>query len=376
MLQSLLLWIFIACIAVQVGFVLFLFTRFFILFQKEDIDKNKRRHTTILICAKNEAHNLKKYLPNILTQDYTDEKGKRLFDVLVVNDASTDDSEIALKELKNQFPHLYSIHISPEEPRIFKGKKFALSKAVPTITSEWILMTDADCQPASNQWLSLMTKPFAEGKEIVCGYGAYDKAKGFLNGFIRWETLHTFLQYACYAKTGLPYMAVGRNLACTKDVLIKAQQSEIWNALPSGDDDLLIQICGTKENTAIVVTPDSFTFSEAKKTWKEWLHQKQRHLSTGKYYKAQTQFLLALYAFSHALFWLFFFSLLFTNEWKTVVILFFIRTIIYWVLWAAVESRLKEKRLQALMPLYDVSWALYNFVLSPFIFFKNKQQWK
>ena len=59
---------------------------------------------------------------------------------------------------------------------------------------------------------------------------------GRLNWFIRYETLHTFLQYYSFWKAGIPYMAVGRNLAASKAIFLRAQDHPAWSKLPSGDD--------------------------------------------------------------------------------------------------------------------------------------------
>lgn len=376
MLHGILFWLFVLSIAVQCGYALYFFTRLFTLPRLKGKGKKELQKVSVIICAKNEAENLVRYLPAVLSQDFTDAQGMPLYEVLVVNDASDDATENVLQQLQMRYPHLRYIHIDPKEPRTFKGKKFALSKALETVSHELLLLTDADCEPASEAWLSLMTEPLLEGKEIVCGYGAYRQTKGFLNTFIRWETVHTFLQYASYAAAGLPYMAVGRNLACTKQTLIKAQQSDAWNALPSGDDDLLVQACGTKENIAVVTQARAFTYSDPKKNRNDWIHQKQRHLSTGKYYKPFNKLLLGGYAISHALAWLLFFVLIFFSDWSLIFTVFMMRCSIYWIIWKAAATRLKEKKLLRWMPLCDLSWGLYNFVLSPFIIFKNKQQWK
>src|SRR5690606_5721565 len=150
---------------------------------------------------------------------------KPLFEVVVVNDASEDGSSKVLEEFSKKYPHLKIVSISKEEPRLFKGKKFALSKGVENAENSWLLLTDADCLPASPDWISRMVQPLLEGKELVAGFGAIRFQKGFLNAFVRWETMHSFLQYSTYAHAGKPYMAVGRNMACIKAVFLKAKES-------------------------------------------------------------------------------------------------------------------------------------------------------
>src|SRR5690606_19303744 len=128
-----------------------------------------------------------------------------------------------------------------------------------------------DCIPASEFWMQRMIAPFSKGAEIVLGYGPYYKAKGFLNKIIRFETFHTALQYLSYALAGLPYMGTGRNLAYKKELFLKNKGFSAHNHLPGGDDDLFINATATGKNTSIVIEKDSFTFSEPKKTWSEWV---------------------------------------------------------------------------------------------------------
>jgi len=299
-----------------------------------------------------------------------------MYEVIAVNDASTDDTAQVLQELELQNDNLNVVTISPHTERNLPGKKYALSQGVAQAKYNWLLLADADCTPATGKWIQYMVAPLAAGKEIVAGYGGYLKTAGSLNAFIRWETLHTFLQYSTYIKVGKPYMGVGRNLACTKAVLQKAQQSEIWNALPSGDDDLLVSICGYKNNTAVICTQDAFTYSDAKKTWQEWMNQKQRHLSTGKYYKSNIKLLLGMYGVSHAALWLCFLVLLFTSYWKMVILLMVIRCTVYWLLWMVTNIKLQEKNQVYLFPFFDIGWMIYNFAFLPYITWKNKKNWK
>jgi glycosyltransferase involved in cell wall biosynthesis len=361
-------WIFISAIVVQCAYAVYFFIRIFAPSRKTPLAEPKG--VSVIICAKNEAEQLRKNLPSVLSQKYA---GK--FEVIVVNDASTDNTAQVLQELEQQYDNLWDVIISPTEERTLQGKKFALSKGVEHASYDWLLLTDADCKPFSDQWLERMITPLGGGKEIAAGYGGYNRAPGILNAFIRWETLHTYLQYRTYAKAGMPYMAVGRNMACTKRVLQKAQQDPLWNALPSGDDDLLVRIAGTAHNTAVVTARAAFTYSDAKATWKEWAAQKQRHLSTGKYYKLHIKWLLSLYGITHAIGWICYFTLL-PFHWAAALLLMGIRCKVYWVLWSVMAGKIREKKLIYLFPFFDVGWMIYNFAFFPYIALKNKKTWK
>lgn len=368
--ESFLFWFFFAAIAIQCGYAFYFFTRIYVLPSKRDYPQEHNIPVSIIICAKNEAHNLAENLPSILTQTYLH------YEVIVVDDASTDNTPSVLATFKKNYNNLQVVTITTNEPRKFKGKKFALSKGVAVAQHEHLLLTDADCKPASENWIQKMAAPFHNNKEIACGYGGYYHHVGLLNAFIRWETMHTFLQYATYTLAGKPYMGVGRNMATTKTMFSKAQSSSAWNELASGDDDLLVQASDNPRKIAIVAHKDAFTMSEAKANWAEWLKQKQRHISTGKYYHSRTKLLLGVYAISHALCWVLFFALVSWSYFSMVFILFFLRCFLYWTIWQSTAAKLRDKKLWLWIPLCDFGWALYNIILSPFIFWKNKTQWK
>jgi glycosyltransferase involved in cell wall biosynthesis len=375
-LLTVVLWLFLLAVAAQLIYAFYFFRRISALPAGKSLTQAARRPVSVIICAKNEAANLKKNLPAILAQRYTNDAGIPLFEVVVVNDASTDDSEAVIMQLQQQYDHLQYVAIPLDADRALKGKKFALSKGVVAAQNDWLLLTDADCMPASGDWLGLMTAPLAERKEIVAGYGGFYRRPGVLNAFIRWETKHTFLQYSTYIMAGRPYMAVGRNMACTKYIVLKAQRSEVWNEVTSGDDDLLVSVGADEHNTAVVADRDAFTWSEARATWNEWIHQKQRHLSTGKYYNDNLKALLGFYGASHTDVWICFFILLFSSQWKTAAAIMVVRCVVYWVIWGKAARRLNEKRLIFLFPFFDIGWMVYNFAFFPYITWKNKEHWK
>lgn len=375
-LANVLFIIFLVSATIQIGYVLYYFAHIFSLPTVRPSHKEEAiEPVSVIICAKNEAKNLNLYLPSVLAQRYTNDAGNYRFEVIVVDDASTDDTKQVLQRLSEQYDHLKIVTVDPNEQRVFKGKKHALSKALGKASHGLLVMTDADCEPASEDWLYHMVQPLLHDKEIVLGYGKYRSNDSFLNRFIRWETMHTFLQYATYNQAGQPYMAVGRNLACKKELLLKAQQSNSWNKIPSGDDDLLIATTATKKNTTVVAHPNAFTISDTKDTFDDWVAQKQRHMSTGKYYELCRKLSLGLYGVTHAAFWLSFIIGLFIVFSPALLLIFVARCIVYWGVWRYTAEILKEKDLTKFFPVFDFGWMVYNFALSPFIIWKNKDRW-
>ncbi|MCC7532698.1 MAG: glycosyltransferase, partial [Bacteroidia bacterium] len=169
---------------------------------------------SVIIAARNELENLQKNLIAILEQDYPD------FEVIVVNDCSWDGSQAWLEELQKTYTHLKVSQLIEQE-KYPTGKKFALTIGIKASKYNLLLFTDADCEPTSNQWIKLMQSKFTPNKEIVLGFSPYRRQKGFLNRFIRFETLITAQFYLSMALSGNAFMGVGRNLAYRKELFFK-----------------------------------------------------------------------------------------------------------------------------------------------------------
>ncbi len=347
---------------VQSYFYLFLFRKYTSF--RQSVIENKNRAISVVVCAKNEADNLKSLLPGLAQQDHPS------FEIVLVDDASTDNT---LKEMLS-FEEAYVnsnfkvtiIQISAADS---KGKKEALSKAIQMAKNEYILLTDADCQPVSEKWITYMTSPFSDEKAIVLGYGAYQKVKNsFLNKLIRFETLFTALQYFSYALNGKPYMGVGRNLAYKKEAFISAGGFKDHTHIKSGDDDLLISQIANQNNTAICDHKESFTSSKPHTRFRNWIRQKRRHITTATQYKPVTKILLGLFFISQLSLYALAVISLITETFRFIIIpLFLIRLLFWYITIYKAAVRLNEKDLIAFGPLYEISIIFIQL----YIFLKN-----
>src|SRR5690606_27730585 len=191
---------------IQLYYILFVYSKLALHKVKSFQESTTIPPLSVIICAHNEEKNLKQFLPSILNQDYPD------FEVIVVNDYSTDETKWILEDFKRKYAHLHVVDIK-EHIRLKNSKKFALTLGIKAAKHEVLIMTDADCEPQSNQWLKEIAGAYAEGKEIVLGYSPYFKRTGFLNKLIRFETAHTAMSYLSYALKRDAYMGDGRNLS-------------------------------------------------------------------------------------------------------------------------------------------------------------------
>jgi len=333
----------------------------------------EQQPVSVVIAARNEYHHLKKNLPAILEQKYPD------FEVVVVNHVSDDETADYLKEMQTNYPHLKIITIE-RDLNFFHGKKFPLSIGIKSAAHEILLLTDADCKPASPYWISRMASNYNEQTEVVLGYGPYTKEKGFLNRLIRYDTFLVALQYLSFALAGKPYMGVGRNLSYRKSLFMKNKGFIAHYSVASGDDDLFINEVARKENTQVEISPEAFVYSEPKRTFSEWLRQKRRHLTTGKKYKPKYKFLLGTFSLSLGIYYLSLITLfavtiqpiLLYVALGSVSLRFISRIIIH----KKVLGRLQEKQLLLFSLLWEPVHMLFMMVVGFLGLFTKTTQWK
>lgn len=325
---------------------------------------------SVVICAKNEAPNLRENLPFIMQQDYPD------FEVLVVDDGSEDQTSELLSQYSKQYGNLRILSLSKEEKK-GAGKKYALRKGIENARHAVLLLTDADCRPATKNWVREMASLITEQHKIVLGVSPYKQEASFLNDLIRYETLQTTLQYSGLALLGLPYMSVGRNVCFDKHLW----QSKTWTeeelSIPSGDDDLVIQTLASRQNTSVCLSKESFTYSKATKTWAAWIKQKMRHYEPGKLYKLSHRLILGSYLSAKLLFYLFLICYLFqAHSFEEAIALL----CTFWLAMAIVNN-ISQKRLH--MPLrrkgmliYDLLYTAFTIALGSISRFKPSRNWK
>lgn len=324
---------------------------------------------SVLICAKNEAHNLKEFLPSILAQKYSN------FEIVLINDASTDTTLEVMEQFRNKNSNIKIVDIKNIEA-FWGNKKYALTLGIKAATHEHLLFTDADCKPKSNRWIQEMTSQFSTDKTIVLGYGKYESKKTFVNLLVRFETLLTALQYFTYSKLGSPYMGVGRNLGYTKSEFFKTNGFISHMNVKSGDDDLFIQEAATRSNTTFTINPDSYTISNPPLTFKEWFRQKRRHVSTASYYKFKHKFFLGLFFISKFTFYTLTLLLYFLFSWKmiTPVVAFYFIT--FYIVLGITAKKFEEKKLILFLPFLEISLLIFQFSIFISNTFSKPTHWK
>lgn len=364
------LYSFCAALVVQLFFYWFFYSRIAFHRSKIKIDNVEFPPLSVIISARNEQENLEKYLPIVLEQSYPN------FEVVVVDDCSIDATIDVLRTMKKRYPE--RLHVTQVKPsRGFdSSKKFALTMGIKAARYENLVFTDADCYPTSNQWLKYLGGALNK-RPMVLGYGGMIKEKGLLNALIRFETAVIGMQYLALAKAGLPYMGVGRNLAYKAHLYHKQKGFSKHLHLKSGDDDLMVNAASDSKNTSIALNEFCITKTPAKSTFRKWIIQKKRHLTTASRYKWKHKFILTLLPLSQMIFSVSFITLLFFPEWRLYALMgLLIRLLTQLLIWFYSFKQLDEKHLFWLGPIFE----LFFMVFYPYLAMSNTidrfNEWK
>jgi cellulose synthase/poly-beta-1,6-N-acetylglucosamine synthase-like glycosyltransferase len=353
---------------------LFYYTFFYlaVYFYKPSGIKSKKEAVSVIICARNEAENLRNFLPAVLQQDYPD------YEVIVVNDCSEDNSYEVLGELLQKYPHLKISNVN-KDPKFTHFKRFAQFIGIKAAKNEILLFTDADCKPDSEKWIEGMTSCFNDKISFVLGYGGYFAERGLLNKYVRYDSMTIAMQYLGMAIRGIPYMGVGRNLAYRRSAFFSNKGYGAHNHLISGDDDLFVNTNASGKNTCVEFSNGTHTRSVPSSGLREWFTQKKRHLTTGPYYKFMDKLLLITEPFTRIIFYSSFIALLaFSFLLPIVLSVFGLRIIIQIIVFTLVSKKLNEKG----MLVYSLFFDIFSPIINTIVYLSNnrnrsvKNRWK
>ncbi len=328
---------------------------------------------SVVICARNEAENLSRFLPDVLNQNYPS------FEVVVVNDCSEDNTYDILGGFMKQYPHL-KVSMIQKDPAFRHTKKLALLIGIKAASNDLIVLTDADCRPVSDMWLHAVAGAAAGEKcDMVLGYGGYMEEKGLLNSYIRYETMFIAMQYFGMTMAGRPYMGVGRNMAYRKSFFFDKGGFGPHNHIMSGDDDLFVNRNATRDNCTLMHAPDSFTRSVPSHTIIEWVKQKRRHLTAAAYYRSSDKIRLAAEPVSRvAWYGLLAAMIIMLASWPVVALLALARLVMRTVIMKRAATTFNEPRIWFISLFFDI---LAPF-LTGFLFLtsrrkgKGREKWK
>ena len=251
---------------------------------------------SVIIASENEATELEKNLPTILNQDYPD------YEVIVVNNGSTDESENLLQSLKNQYPHLYFTFVPFAYDRKFSTRKLALTIGIKAAKGDVVLFIEPYSNPVSEKWISSMVAELTEGKDVVLGYSFYNKTNKLFNRMARFDNHLYSMQYLSMALKDKPYTGTYRNIAYRKHLFFENKGFASYLNLENSEDLFINQIV-KKDNTAVALSQDSF-IETCLSSFSLWKQIKKSYSAVNTYFKSCAPALFKFEAFMRCFFYL------------------------------------------------------------------------
>lgn len=211
---------------------------------------------SVVIAARDEADQIADCLTGLIGQTYPADR----YEVLVVDDGSTDDTPAISAEFAARHTRIRSIEVT-DAFRHMAAKKRPLSEGIRAARGSIILTTDADCDVPTT-WISGMVSHFDAGADAVIGFSQVKNAGDPLTPAERIQALD-FLALmsasAGAANLGVPLAASGQNFGYRKALFERVAGFEEIAHRPSGDDVLLLQLF-RRAGAKIVFADDPHTF--------------------------------------------------------------------------------------------------------------------
>ncbi|MDR3129638.1 MAG: glycosyl transferase [Tannerellaceae bacterium] len=250
---------------------------------------------SIVLYVERDVETLQEQLLSLLSQDYPS------YEVVVVIDDTSGQSEVILKGLEEKHSNLYHTYI-PEGAKYVSRKKLALTIGIKAAKHDILLFTEVRCHPVSNKWIASLSQAYTPETEIVQGLCGYRYTDGFMHRFIAYDNLIEGMQYLSATLAHHPFTGNGRNLSYRKSLFFNKKGYYQSLALRDGDDDLFVNESATPKNTRIVYSADSLTETPPVAEFRQWMATKFARAVTSSHYKGAMPLFFRMETLSYFLF--------------------------------------------------------------------------
>ena len=297
MIAQLLLWTLLISGTIYAGFIVYLHSG---MSQLDPPAPSRNLRFTVLVVAHNEAEQIAACVESLLGQDYPE----NLLEIILIDDRSADGTGDIMKRYGEQFDHIRVLHIA-KTPPAFSPKKYALTQGIAAATGEWILTTDADCQPPST-WLSKTASYVSPGTEMIIGPAPLQPNGTFISKMSALDALAADSIAAGTAGWNMAIQSTGRNFGYQKQLLQEIDGYQGIEQILSGDDTLLLQKARrqAKCRAVYIADPDVAVPSPAPELFMDRVHQRRRHVSGSLYFPRRVKTGYFLFYLSNSVLWI------------------------------------------------------------------------
>ena len=255
----------------------------YILIRKNKISVNTEKHpVSVVITAQNDAEFLKNNLKYFLEQDYP------VFEVIVVDDCSYDDTQTVLAHYKQQYSNLKVTTIKPDA-KFLHTRKLAVNLGMKAASYDIVLFSEANCIPSSDKWIDIMQSAFRPHTNVVIGYSMYIKANTFMGNIIFLDRFIRNLRTIGFALRKRAFRGDGTNVAYRKKAYF-ANNCFAGNAnKEAGYDALPVKELSDGKNIEVVLFSGAHMYVDYIDLKREWRHYKMLYFQHRKYCKSGTK---------------------------------------------------------------------------------------
>ena len=350
------------------------------------LTENFKSNTTfsIIIPIRNEAENISKLLQDIDNQTYP----KHLYEVIIADDASTDNSVSIIEDFKKEAKCKITVLKLSDIDQNTSPKKRAITQAIELANGELITTTDGDCRVAAN-WLRSLAQFYAQKQSVLISGGVsfFDKIEendSFLVSIWNKIQIIEFASLVGSAASSMfvqqPNMCSGANLTYKKSVFYEVNGFAGNENLASGDDEFLMHKIAKKypSGAHFIKNAAAIVETQAHISLKSFYFQRKRWASKWKHYTAWQPTLLAIFIFmsnlSFLLLPIFFFLQILDSE--LFIIGFCLKTIAEFILLSVFCEFLNKKKVIPLIPLVQLIYPFYVVFFGLVVQGKTEYFWK
>jgi len=370
----------LACMVLTILTVCFLLCYglliFFYFYQWNKLESYQPKYSSpttfvsVIIAARNEEATLPQLIEDLKAQTYL----SHLFEVIVVNDHSTDNTAAIV----NDFGADWQM-ILPNAEGNHSSKKNAIASGIERAKGELLLITDADCH-VTKEWIKTMASFYEEkGAAFIAAPVKFTHDNSLLQVFQVLDFITLQGITAAGVSSNTHTMCNGANLAYTKTAFAEVDSLAGIDKVATGDDMLLMHKIGKKqpEKVFYLKSKEVIVRTEPMKAWKDFLMQRKRWASKTLVYDDWR--IIAVLGFV-LLFNLLFFVLLGTaffriTYWVHFFVFLFGKTILEWPFVSTVAEFYDEKKLMRyfffVQPLH-IFYTVFVGIISQF----GSYEWK
>lgn len=334
--------------------------------------KNKEPNlpsVSIVVTSRNYVEQLKELLPTLLAQDYPD------FEVVVVDDCSTDGTDWLLAELKISHGQLKTTKIIQETDF---PNALAITIGVRASSKEWLIYLSPLCRVPDDQWLRHYAQRLEPEKEVAIGYIHYSSAKGNYKNWLRFENFSAYLLSGTGKPFGVTMPVFEYNIAYRREKFLELRGFAAVLDSPFSENELFINKIATRKNTVILNDKHSPISFVGEADWIDLVEFKKKQLMLRRKFTAGQRFFKSFHLLNRMFLTAALVVLLIFSTWRFWILGGWAFLLIFEMIWVIVATKKIGER--NFLPMLFIYKAFLPFINGCFIinqlFTGNKRKWK